>query len=192
MLLVKKYLAFIFLITNFSIWAQEDIQIVFKESAYKCVWKNNESNVKVIEFLKEGETMKNYTTMIRIDIISDSSLTIDSSVKFKMKQLKNLAESGYSVKNKIYRNETSQEVMIDYLISNESLDSSAYLERNVMKVIEIKDKSVVKGAMAFTFIERVTKTEVDSFIKDISENGIDLINYLGAFDLRKLLAELDS
>ena len=61
-----------------------------------------------------------------------------------------------------------------------------------MKVIEIKDKSVVKGAMAFTFIERVTKTEVDSFIKDISENGIDLINYLGAFDLRKLLAELDS
>lgn len=155
--------------------------IVFDEVSYELSWSSHPANnFYKQEYVKAGEKVEHFNTMILIDF--EIGADIVGLIRAKTSELKKLQKDNPVVHYETFENDG--EYMLDFLISENTPNGNiAIVERNVYRYKTITDKGGRKGVLLFGVSQRGYGDDITNFFTVLKKNKNALVNAVGTFPL---------
>ena len=162
--------------------AQEDAlgipgPIVFEDEAFDLVWTSHPTEALYKqEYLPEGEVVEAYGQMFMVDVLLDGT-TPEGAAGNMIAGLEQRQSSDPVVNFDIFQNDTTGEIILDFLLSDEST-GTLIVEWNAYRYVPLDG-----GLAMFGISRRGYGDDVEGFLADLADWRLGSIDALANLDL---------
>ncbi|MBV8252088.1 MAG: hypothetical protein JO154_05725 [Chitinophaga sp.] len=151
--------------------------------SYQLAWTSHPSNnYYKQEYLIPGENLQQFKHLVALEILTGNNSPKDIAAA-KMAELNKLKATNPMVNYQVF--EKNGEVLLDFLLTENTPDGKQVniAERNIYRYTSITDKNGKPALLLLGVSERAYHKDVPTFLKQLKEHRMDLLNALAAYKL---------
>jgi hypothetical protein len=152
--------------------------IQFDSVAYSLSWSSHPTpNYYKHEYLPKGDDPDKYKQMLLLEFVA-GNWTARAVLDAKVRELDEAKKINPLVSYSIMRNGSAGEVILDFVLSKNSVDGKTILvvERNVYRYKKIKTSSGQDGVLLFGVSMRSYGDDIMNFVTDLKNSRRVLVN----------------
>jgi hypothetical protein len=161
--------------------------IALGNTSYELAWSSHPvPHYTKHEYVPEGQAVENYQSMVMIDFLA-GDVTPMSMVETMMASLEERKATDPMVNMELLENQSTGEVILDFLLSAPDADGNIILEWNAYRYASMQDADGTPGALLFAVSHRAYGDEAAAdFITELGPLREEQIALLAGADLPEL------
>ncbi len=161
--------------------------IVLGETSYELAWSSHPlPNYTKHEYVPEGQVVENYQTMVLVEFLA-GEVTPIAMAEAQMARLEERKASDPMVNMDLIQNESTGEVILDFLLSAPDAEGNIILEWNAYRFASEEDAEGNGGALLFAVSHRAYGNDAaEAFLTDLGELRSEQIGLLASAAMPEL------
>ncbi|MDF2119904.1 hypothetical protein PY365_30525 [Roseiarcaceae bacterium H3SJ34-1] len=155
----------------------------FDGKAYALAWSSNPSSGYFKqEYLTAGQDTATYTQMIMIDVL-ETGVDVKTALASQVRFLNQRKATDPMVNMAIVENKATGEVLLDFIISDDSTKGKSIAEWNAYRYKPHTARDGRKGVILFALSRRAYNDGIDGFLRELRSLRPGLIGKVARYTL---------